>query len=211
MLSIPPATTISLAPAAMAMPAKATAFSPEPHTLLTVKEGTAIGIPACTAHWRAGFSPRPACSAFPMITSSTDSGPSPARFSASRTTIAPRSVAENSFRLPPNVPMAVLTAPTMTTSLMVFPLRRQPDRASQIDDSHTPASVIRRDPFKGGRLNDLDQGLQEVRLGNDSHQPSLPLHRQSTDAMGHHQFRRLLNLSAWCDRDEVSRHDLAHL
>src|SRR3990172_9398030 len=167
-------------------------------------------MPAPTAHWRAGFSPSPAWSTFPMITSSTDPGLRPARFSASPTTITPRSVAENSFRLPPNVPMAVLAAPTMTTFL-IPPSRPDPEEPLQIDHSHRPVPIIGGDPLHGGTIHDLHEGVQEVRLGDDPHQLSRLLHRQAPDAMGHHQFRRLLNLSVWGDHDEVSRHDLAHL
>ena len=45
MLSIPPATTISLSPARMDWAANSTHFRPEPQTLLTVKAGTSWGTP----------------------------------------------------------------------------------------------------------------------------------------------------------------------
>src|SRR3990172_10187218 len=165
-------------------------------------------MPAPTAHWRAGFSPSPAWSTFPMITSSTDPGLRPARFSASPTTITPRSVAENSFRLPPNVPMAVLTAPTMTTSL-IPPSRPDPEEPLSIDHPHPPVLIIGGDPLHGDMIHDLHEGVQEVRLGDDSDQPSVPLHWQAPDAMGHHQLRRLLDPSVGGDHDEVFRHGLA--
>jgi hypothetical protein len=47
--SIPPATAISISPARMSWSARATAFSPDRHTLLIVIEGTSFGIPAAIA------------------------------------------------------------------------------------------------------------------------------------------------------------------
>ena len=46
MFSIPPATTISASPKAMACAPIITAFIPEEHTLLMVVQGTVSGIPA---------------------------------------------------------------------------------------------------------------------------------------------------------------------
>ena len=57
--------------------------------------------------WRATFWPWAAVRMQPNMTSSTFSGFTPARFSASFTTMAPSSVAGTSFRLPPKEPMAV--------------------------------------------------------------------------------------------------------
>ena len=51
-----------------------------------------------------------------MITSSTLSDATPARFSASLITVAPRSVAGTSFNEPRNEPIAERTALTITTS-----------------------------------------------------------------------------------------------
>ena len=66
-----------------------------------------MGMPAFSAHWRATFWPRPAVRMQPNMTSSTCSGFTPARLSASLITVAPISAAGVSFRLPPKEPMAV--------------------------------------------------------------------------------------------------------
>ena len=66
--SIPPATTTSNSPARISCAASAMASSPDRHTLLTVMDGTVIGMPAATAACRAGFWPAPAWSTCPMIT-----------------------------------------------------------------------------------------------------------------------------------------------
>ena len=65
--SIPPATTTSCSPAAIALAPNTTAFSPEPHTLLMVTAPTAGGIPAAIAACRAGAWPIPAGSTQPEI------------------------------------------------------------------------------------------------------------------------------------------------
>src|SRR6185312_15713395 len=54
----------------------------------------------------------------PMMHSSTAAGSIPARATASRTAIAPRSVALKSFRTPRNLPVGVRTAEMMTLSLI---------------------------------------------------------------------------------------------
>ena len=63
-----------------------------------------------SAACRAGFWPRPAWITQPMITSSTSSGFTPARLTASRTTIAPSCGAENPFNEPRNFPTGVRAA-----------------------------------------------------------------------------------------------------
>src|SRR6185436_17976148 len=95
-----------------------TAFRPEPQTLFTVTAETAGNKPPPKAAWRAGFWPRPAWITQPMITSSTSSGATPARFTLSRTTMAPSSVAANDFNEPRNLPTGVLTALMITASLI---------------------------------------------------------------------------------------------
>jgi hypothetical protein len=66
--SMPPATTTSNSPARMSWSASAIASRPERQTLLSVKEGTDIGMPPATAAGRAGFCPAPAWMTWPMIT-----------------------------------------------------------------------------------------------------------------------------------------------
>jgi hypothetical protein len=60
----------------------------------------------------------------PMMHSSTVAGSIPARAMASRTTIAPSSVALRSFRAPRNLPVGVRTAETMTLSFILLSLVR---------------------------------------------------------------------------------------
>ncbi len=97
---MPPATAISISSSRMPCAARATAFSPEPQTLLMVMAATRGFSPPRSAAWRAGFWPNPACTTLPIITSSTVSGWMPARCTASATTRAPSSVAENDERAP---------------------------------------------------------------------------------------------------------------
>ena len=94
------------------------AFNPEPQTLFTVTADTVFGKPPYKAACRAGFCPSPAWITQPMITSSTSSGFTPARFTASRTTIAPSSVALNPFSAPRNFPTGVRTALMITGCLI---------------------------------------------------------------------------------------------
>src|SRR5512137_3121259 len=98
----------------MACAASMTAFRPEPHTLLIVMAGTVTGSPALITACRAGFWPTPAASTWPMITSSTWSGLTPARASTSLMTMAPSSDAGTLASEPPNLPIAVRAAATMT-------------------------------------------------------------------------------------------------
>jgi hypothetical protein len=91
---------------------------PEAHTLLTVVQGTVSGIPANKAACLAGAWPTPACTTFPMKTSSTIDGSSDILLSAAFMAAAPNLVAGTSDRLPKKLPMGVLTAETITTSFI---------------------------------------------------------------------------------------------
>ena len=66
--SMPPATTMSNSPARISWSASAIAVMPDRQTLLTLSDGTVIGMSAPTAAWRAGICPAPACSTCPKIT-----------------------------------------------------------------------------------------------------------------------------------------------
>jgi hypothetical protein len=50
---MPPATTMSASPDWIIWSARWIVFRPERHTLLMVLAGTVIGMPPCTAAWRA--------------------------------------------------------------------------------------------------------------------------------------------------------------
>ena len=117
--STPPATIKSASPAMTACAASATAFKPDPHTLLTVNEGTASGIPAAMAACRAGFMPPPACSTLPIMTSSMSALSMPLRWIAPSMTTRPSSLAGTSLSAPPKAPMAVRT-PLTITALVIF-------------------------------------------------------------------------------------------
>src|SRR6185436_9869627 len=111
---MPPATTICASPHWLACAPRTTALRPLPQTLFTVMAGIESGRPAPIAAWRPGFCPRPALTTFPMTTSSTLSGATPARFTASATTMLPSLVAGRGESVPRNLPMGVRTALTMT-------------------------------------------------------------------------------------------------
>ena len=114
MFSCPPATTISAAPVITAWAASMTAFRPLPQTLLMVMAETPCGSPAFNAACRAGFCPLPAVSTWPKITSSICDASRCARSNAARITMAPSSGAATEASDPPNLPIAVLTAETIT-------------------------------------------------------------------------------------------------
>src|SRR5579862_9160993 len=119
MFSWPPATTMSESPLAMDCAPSIAAFRPEPQTLLMVIAGTMSGSPAQMDAWRAGFCPTPAASTWPMMTSETWSGATPARSSTLRMMCAPSLAAGTPASEPPNLPIAVRAAPTMTISSMM--------------------------------------------------------------------------------------------
>ncbi len=118
MLSWPPATMTSASPALIACAATMAALSEDPQTLFRVKAPTVSGRPPLRAACRAGFWPVPAWMTWPMMHSSTMSGSTLARDTASSTARAPSSVAWNPLRSPWNFPTGVRTAEAMTTSRM---------------------------------------------------------------------------------------------
>src|SRR5579864_47423 len=107
---------MELFPVCTACAASAAAFSPEPQTLLIVMAPVVGDSPPKIAACRAGFCPSPADTTLPMMHSSTWAGSTPARLTASRTTIAPSCGALNSDRLPWNFPTGVRQPEMMTTS-----------------------------------------------------------------------------------------------
>ena len=115
MFSIPPATTISASPALIRSAAILTQLRPDPQTTLRVTAGVSIGSPALIEACLATFCPRPAWITQPIRTSSTCSGLTPARLSASLITIEPSSAAGVPLSAPPILPIAVLHAPANTT------------------------------------------------------------------------------------------------
>ncbi len=117
MLSIPPATKTSASPAMMALAAIITVFSPEPQTLFIAAAPTVSGKPPRKAACLAGACPPPADTTFPMSTSYTVDGSTPARSTAALTALAPRSVTSTELNAPINFPTGVLAAERITASL----------------------------------------------------------------------------------------------
>ena len=97
-----------------------TDFIPLAQTLLMVVQGTLLGIPAPKAACLAGAWPLPACTTFPMSTSSTNSGFRFIRSKAPFMAIDPNFVAGISDKLPKKLPIGVLAALTITTSLFII-------------------------------------------------------------------------------------------
>ncbi len=110
---MPPATYRSPSPAFTEAAANMIALSPEPQTRLIVVAGVVSARPARRSAWRAGAWPAPACSTWPMITSSIGaSAGSPDRVTAARMAVAPSSTAGTPASAPPNLPIGVRAALT---------------------------------------------------------------------------------------------------
>ena len=77
-----------------------TAFKPEPHILLIVRQSTLLGSPANNAACRAGAWPRPAERTLPMITSSTTLTSIPVSSNIAFMATAPSLGAETEAKLP---------------------------------------------------------------------------------------------------------------
>ena len=122
MLSIPPATMISLSPALMIWAAKLIALRLPPHALLMVNCGISIVIPALSATALEELAGRsPVLKPWAMMTSSISSPFNPALFKASAMVMVPRSQSLTSLKDPPNFPMGSLAALTIKASFMYLP------------------------------------------------------------------------------------------
>src|SRR5215472_11515763 len=107
---------ISAVPERICSAAIITALRPEPHILLIVVAGTACGIPAPSAAWRAGACPRLAGRTHPMITSWMSPGATPEACTAAWAAALPSLTALSGVSAPRKAPMGVRLADTMTTS-----------------------------------------------------------------------------------------------
>ena len=114
--SIPPTITIFDSLARIELAASMMAFMLEPHILLIVRAGIEAGIPLFRADWRAGCCPIPADRTLPMMTSSIILVSIPVCSRVALLAMAPKSTAGVLNRAPLNLPCAVLTPPTITTS-----------------------------------------------------------------------------------------------
>ena len=94
---------------------------PERQTLLIVVAGTDMGMPPCTAAWRAVICPAPAWMTWPKYTSSTRSGASPARSRAAAMATPPSRTAGRAAKAPPKRPRGV-RAMEQTTEPMEPPV-----------------------------------------------------------------------------------------
>ena len=117
MFSAPPPMATSQSPSRMACAAETMACRPEPHSRLTFIATVSLGQPPLMVATRDRYmSLGSVLTTWPNTTCPTSLPSRPARAIDSRTTSAARSVVGTSFRAPPNVPMAVRTALTTTTS-----------------------------------------------------------------------------------------------
>src|ERR1035437_1834575 len=185
--SMPPATAISDVPNMMAWAASATAFSPLPQTMLIVSALTVSASPPRSAACLAGFCPSPAGSTHPITHSSILSAETPARRTASRTTIAPSSTALMSLSAPRNLPTGVRTALTITTSFMTN---------TSVSASTGPNHKINRSSFRRHAQRTVQADCFAVQHG---------LH---TDACN--KLRKLLRLSQALRKQNCLRQRLLH-
>ena len=112
--STPPATTRSWVPDSTAWAAKCNACWEDPHWRSMVVPGTRSGSPAESTVIRPMFDAwGPTCPTQPHSTSSIASGETPVRSTRARSTAAPRSAGCTPARVPPRLPTADRTAPTM--------------------------------------------------------------------------------------------------
>src|SRR5215469_7271549 len=130
--SAPPATATSQSPSRIAWAADTIACSPLPHRRLTVNAGVSTGRPPLTAATRLRYMSRASVwITLPRTAWPTSSGCTPARATASRTTVAARSHGGTAARPPPYLPIAVRTADSTSTFLC----------CSMTDSSHVQAAV----------------------------------------------------------------------
>ena len=113
MLSIPPATTISLSPVSIDCTPSIIAFIPELQTLFTVVHGVQSGNSARRAACLAGACPRSAERTFPIKTSSTSLPSIPALSTELLIAMAPKEVALKEDNEPPKLPIGVRAAETI--------------------------------------------------------------------------------------------------
>ncbi len=107
---------MSAVPRATRWAARISAAIEEQHCMFTVNAGTECGTPARIATIRAGFDSVMSWRTIPAMTSSTDDGSMPTRSSRDEATVVPYSVARSDARLPPNLPIGLLSPSAMNTS-----------------------------------------------------------------------------------------------
>src|SRR5436190_11909058 len=142
--SAPPATAASQSPSAMAWAADTIACSPVPHSRFRVKAGVSTGSPPFTDTTRPRYMSRTSVwITLPNTVCPTWPGSTPARLTASRTTVAPRSQGGTAARPPPYLPIAVRVPDSTKTSRPLSITPPVGDRRSHVEDrrSHVHAAV----------------------------------------------------------------------
>src|SRR6266481_8110513 len=176
--SMPPATTISLSPSMTACAASATAFNPEPQTLLMGIAATRGSHPPFSAAWREGFCPSPAWTTLPRIASSICFVSSPARRAASATTLPPSSGAEKLDRPPWNLPTGVRTAERIT-GVSISSLQRS--KLHYSDLRFSPLSRLRF--VGGGAVEAGNRNVEQTEINRElATVMNQMIHDHSTDA-----------------------------
>src|SRR5579863_7727023 len=128
--------------------------------------------PPKMAACRAGFCPSPAETTLPMMHSSTCAGSTPARFTASRTTMAPSCGALKSDKLPWNFPTGV-RQPEMITTSSKEALDQAPANISLPHYRTCEAGIAHLQPFQQDLASMLVRSGKKARM---TQQASLPCH-----------------------------------
>src|SRR5690349_22213150 len=182
--SAPPATATSQSPSAMACAADTIACSPVPHSRFSVKAGVSTGSPPFTDTTRPRYMSRVSVwITLPNTVCPTSDGSTPARLTASRTTVAPRSQGGTAARPPPYLPIGVRVPDSTKTSRPLSITPPVGDRRSHVEDrwshvedrrSHVQAAVD--GPDLPGDVGGL-VGRQEADHPGDLVRPPQPAQR----------------------------------
>src|SRR5690242_15044581 len=175
--SAPPATATSQSPSAIACAADTIACSPVPHSRFSVKAGVSTGSPPFTDTTRPRYMSRTSVwITLPNTECPTWPGSTPARLTASRTTVAPRSQGGTAARPPPYLPIGVRVPDSTKTSRPLSITPPAEDRSSRVKDrrSHVHAAVD--GPDLPGDIGGL-VGRQEADHPGDLVGPAEPAQR----------------------------------
>src|SRR5215831_9051664 len=164
--SAPPATATSQSPSLIACAADTIACSPVPHSRLRVKAGVSMPSPPSIAATRARYmSLTSVWITLPNITWPTSDGSTPARLTASRTTVAARSQGGTAARPPPYLPIGVRVPASTKTSRPLSITPPVGDRRSPAGDRRPP--VEDRRPHAGDRRSHVHAAVDGPHLPGD--------------------------------------------
>src|SRR5689334_4087147 len=175
--SAPPATAASQSPSLIAWAADTIACSPVPHSRFSVNAGVSTGSPPFTDTTRPRYMSRVSVwITLPNTVCPTSDGSTPARLTASRTTVAPRSQGGTAARPPPYLPIGVRVPDSTKTSRPLSITPPVGDRRSYVEDrwSHVHAAVD--GPDLPGDVGGL-VGRQEADHPGDLLRPPQPAQR----------------------------------